>query len=117
MIIETGKGFKKLGSVMEHLIAGSSRMSDILSDATMQIGLASQHAGAGREKKEDEIDMTAGILLEKKTGDEVRKGDRLCTVFGNDRAKAEAGAREAFKAYSIGPARPEKTELIKEIID
>lgn len=41
MIIETGKGFKKLGSVMEHLIAGSSRMSDILSDATMQIGLAS----------------------------------------------------------------------------
>ena len=83
----------------------------------MGIGLASQHSGAGREKKEDEIDMTAGILLEKKTGDEVRKGDRLCTVFGNDRAKAEAGAREAFKAYSIGPVRPEKTELIKEIID
>ena len=83
----------------------------------MGIGLASQHTGAGREKKEDEIDMTAGILLEKKTGEEVRRGDLLCTVFGNDKAKVEAGAREAFKAYSIGPERPKKTELIKEIID
>lgn len=42
MIIETGKGFKKLGSVMEHLIAGSSRMSEVLADATMQIGLSSE---------------------------------------------------------------------------
>ena len=83
----------------------------------MQIGLASQHAGAGREKKEDEIDMSAGILLEKKTGDEVRTGDLLCTVFGNDKAKAETGAAEALKAYSIGEERPEEAALIKEIID
>ena len=83
----------------------------------MQIGLASQHAGAGREKKEDEIDMSAGILLEKKTGDEVHTGDLLCTVFGNDKAKAETGAEEALKAYSIGEERPEESALIKEIID
>ena len=83
----------------------------------MQIGLASQHAGAGREKKEDEIDMSAGILLAKKTGDAVQAGDLLCTVFGNDKAKAEAGAKEAQKAYAIGPDRPEKPALIKEVID
>ena len=83
----------------------------------MKIGLASQHAGAGREKKEDEIDMAAGIVLAKKTGDEVRKGDLLCTVYGNDNAKAEAGAAEARKAYTIGQDRPEKPVLIKEIID
>ena len=83
----------------------------------MTIGLASQHSGAGREKKEDEIDMAAGILLEKKTGDEVAAGELLCTVFGNDKAKAETGAREARTAYAIGPERPEKPELIKEIID
>ena len=83
----------------------------------MKIGLASQHSGAGREKKEDEIDMAAGILLEKKTGDEVGAGDLLCTVFGNDKAKAEAGAEEARGAYTVGPDRQEKPELIKEIID
>lgn len=83
----------------------------------MKIGLASQHTGAGREKKEDEIDMSAGILLEKKTGDEVVAGDRLFTVFANNKAKAEAGALEARAAYTIGPDRTEKPELIKEIID
>ena len=83
----------------------------------MQIGLASQHTGAGREKKEDEIDMAAGIMLDKKVGDEVRVGDLLCTVFGNDKEKTEAGAREAFAAYTIGSDKPEKTVLIKEIID
>lgn len=83
----------------------------------MKIGLASQHSGAGREKKEDEIDMAAGILLEKKTGDEITEGDLLCTVFGNDKSKARAGAREARGAYTIGPEKPAKPELIKEIID
>ena len=83
----------------------------------MQIGLASQHAGAGREKKEDEIDMAAGILLDKKVGDEVQTGELLCTVYGNDKEKAETGAREAFAAYTIGSNKPEKTLLIKEIID
>lgn len=83
----------------------------------MKIGLASQHTGAGREKKEDEIDMSAGILLEKKTGDEVAAGDRLFTVFANNKAKAEAGAQEARAAYTIGPDRTEKPELIREIID
>jgi len=83
----------------------------------MQIGLASQHAGAGREKKEDDIDMSAGIILMKKTGDEVRAGDLLCTVYGDNEAKAKAGAEEAHKAYSIGPDKPEQPALIKEIID
>lgn len=83
----------------------------------MQIGLASQHAGAGREKKEDEIDMAAGILLDKKVGDEVQAGELLCTVYGNDKEKAETGAREAFAAYRIGSNKPEKTLLIKEMID
>ncbi len=83
----------------------------------LQIGLASQHAGAGRETKEDEIDMAAGIILDKKTGDEICAGDLLCTVYGNDKEKTEAGARESRKAYSIGLQRPEKRELIKEIID
>lgn len=83
----------------------------------MQIGLASQHAGAGREKKEDDIDMSAGIILAKKTGDAVSVDDLLCTVCGNNEAKAKAGAGEARKAYSIGPDQPERPALIKEIID
>ena len=134
--IESGKALEKF----RQFVANQGGNSDITEDETifpqaeyaievmaeeagyvigldaLQIGLASQHAGAGREKKEDEIDMAAGILLEKKPGDEVRTGEVLCTVYGNDKAKAEAGARQALAAYSLGPQRPELPALIKEVI-
>ena len=96
-------------------------IQNILSDPSAMEKIGSLLSGLsgdeGREKKEDEIDMAAGILLEKKTGDEVAVGDLLCTVYGNNREKVEAGAREAHKAYSIGSEKPEKRELIKEVID
>ena len=47
----------------------------------LQIGRLSMKLGAGREKKEDDIDMTAGIVLEKKCGDYVVEGDTLCTLY------------------------------------
>lgn len=80
------------------------------------IGLASQHSGAGRATKEDSIDLSAGILLHKKVGDSVRKGDLLATVHGNDRARTERGAKEAATAFRIKDQRPEETKLIKRII-
>lgn len=81
-----------------------------------QVGLASQHAGAGRASKEDEIDMTAGIYLEKKTGDVVKTGDKLATVYGNDKEKVRAAAAELAKAYVIGDDRPERQDLIHKVI-
>ena len=81
-----------------------------------QVGLASQHAGAGRASKEDEIDMTAGIYLEKKTGDVVKIGDKLATVYGNDKEKVRAAAAEVAKAYVIGDDRPENHDLIHKVI-
>ena len=81
-----------------------------------QVGLASQHAGAGRASKEDGIDMTAGIYLEKKTGDAVKSGDKLAAVYGNDKDKVRAAAAELAKAYVIGDDRPEKRDLIYKVI-
>ena len=82
----------------------------------LTIGLASQHAGAGREKKEDDIDMAAGIMLRRKVGDTVAAGDVLCTVYGNDKDKTAKAADEALKAYTISEGSGEKPELIKNII-
>jgi pyrimidine-nucleoside phosphorylase len=81
-----------------------------------QVGLASQHAGAGRASKEDEIDMTAGIYLYKKAGDIVKAGDVLATVYGNDENKVKAAADELAKAYVIGDDRPERRRLIHKVI-
>ena len=81
-----------------------------------QVGLASQHAGAGRASKEDTIDMTAGIYLDKKVGDAVATGDKLATVYGSDKGKVQAAAEELATAYVIGDDRPERNRLIHKVI-
>ena len=84
--------------------------------AARTIGLASQHTGAGRATKEDQIDLSAGIYLHKKVGDTVQKGDVLATFYGNDPAKLENGRQEASKAFVIGTAQAARPKLIKKII-
>ena len=81
-----------------------------------QIGLASQHTGAGRATKEDDIDLAAGIVLNKKVGDRVEEGEVLATFYGNDLSKVRAGMKEAEKAFEISEQEVERPELIKEII-
>ena len=80
------------------------------------IGMASQHSGAGRAAKEDDIDLSAGILLHKKVGDPVEQGDILADVFGNDEAKVEAAVIEVLSAFHLGSEQPKKAPLIKKII-
>ncbi|HML38581.1 MAG TPA: pyrimidine-nucleoside phosphorylase [Bacillota bacterium] len=80
------------------------------------IGLASQHSGAGRVVKEDIIDLSAGIMLHKKTGEYVKKGDLLATVYGNEKDRVEAGAKEALAAFHLKEIRPEGQSLIRKVI-
>lgn len=48
-----------------------------------EIGVASMMLGAGRQTKEDDIDLSVGIVLNKKVGDSVNKGDSLLTIHSN----------------------------------
>jgi pyrimidine-nucleoside phosphorylase len=81
-----------------------------------RIGMASQHAGAGRETKDDTIDLSAGLLLAKKVGDETVPGTPLITVFGNDPDRVNKAAEEAYHAFLISEDRPEIPPLIKKVI-
>jgi pyrimidine-nucleoside phosphorylase len=81
-----------------------------------KIGLASQHAGAGREKKEDDIDLSAGLVLAKKVGDKVEVGEEIATVYGKDTEKAKKAAAEISGAYEISNDEPKKQPLIKKVI-
>ena len=49
----------------------------------LTIGKSSMHLGGGREKLDDIIDMSAGIVLNKKIGDEVKEGELLATIYTN----------------------------------
>lgn len=82
----------------------------------MKVGLASQHTGAGREKKEDTIDQSAGIVFYKKMGDEVKEGETLCLVYGNDEERVQRGLEEVRKAIVIDDVKPVIPVLIKKVI-
>ena len=81
-----------------------------------RIGLASQHTGAGRATKEDTVDLSAGIYVCKKIGDEVRTGDVLARFYGNDEKKIDSAIKEASKAFIIGKEPVKSPQLIKRII-
>ena len=49
----------------------------------LEIGESAMRLGAGRETFDDVIDMSAGIVLNKKVGDKINKGDVLCTIHTN----------------------------------
>ena len=81
-----------------------------------QVGVSSSMLGAGRTKRDDPIDYSAGIVLEKKTGDQVRRGDVLAWLHTNDEALlADAEAR--FRAaLTWGDAAPAPQPLIYDIV-
>lgn len=81
-----------------------------------KIGLASQQTGAGRATKEDDIDLSAGIMVCKKVGDKVEEGEILAVFYGNDQKKLDAAMKIAKEAYLIGNEPVDSPQLIKEII-
>lgn len=79
---------------------------------TAQIGRASSSLGAGRMKKGDPIDLEAGIIIEKKTGDEVKKGELLATLYSNKQETLLYSSIIYTDALSISDDKVEKPRLI-----
>ena len=80
------------------------------------IGTSAMILGAGRESKEDKIDPAAGIVMVKKPGDCVKKGDVLCRLHTSDVSKIPAAEQTFRSALCFGTKPPEKQELIYKII-
>ena len=80
------------------------------------IGAASAVLGAGRERKEDVIDMTAGIILAKKMGDFVRRGDVLAELHTSRTEKLAEAEKRFTAALTFSAEAPEMRPLVYEII-
>ena len=80
------------------------------------IGIASVVLGAGRETKDDTIDMSAGIVLNKKTGDKVAKGDTLATLYTCNKKSFDASKNKFLSAIKLSEAPIKDEPLIFEII-
>lgn len=81
-----------------------------------EIGIACMTLGGGRETKESKIDLSVGIILQKKNADEVKKGDVLAVIYGNDKLKMEDAAKKVFHAYKISTEKIKKQPVVKEFI-
>lgn len=75
-------------------------------------GTASVHLGAGRERKDDKIDFAAGIILHKKTGQFICKGETLATMYAENAEYFDTAGVELLSAYEISDKKP----VIKEHI-
>lgn len=76
-----------------------------------KIGHAAMLLGAGRRTKDSEIDLGAGLILHKKTGDRVVCGEDLATLYYNDVEVAEA-EREVYDAFCISSQKPKEKKLL-----
>ena len=81
------------------------------------IGSASVILGAGREKKDDTIDYTAGIILNKKTGDYVSEGEIIATLCTNDKARLSPAGTMLLSAIDFCDTPPRKSPLIYKTIN
>lgn len=79
-------------------------------------GMASVLLGAGRNTMEDPIDYGAGIWLNKKAGDAVKKGDIIATLYASQAQRLEAGANLFAQAVRITATKPRPYKLIHSII-
>ena len=77
-----------------------------------KIGLSCCLAGAGRKTKSDIIDMSAGIILAKKTGDAVKQGDVIGTIYSNDKSKLEDAKSHFVSAVTVSDTKQELLPLI-----
>lgn len=82
-----------------------------------EIGKIAGFLGAGREKKEDSIDYSVGIVLNKKVGDKVEKDEVIAYIHSNDVKKMEEAVERVRKTVKISKERVKENKVILEIIN
>ena len=80
-------------------------------------GVTALLLGAGRNRKEDVIDPAAGMMLAAKTGDPVRAGDPIATLYTSREELLDAAERTLLAATEISSEKPAARPLIFGVVD
>lgn len=81
-----------------------------------KIGMAALLIGAGRRNKNDEIDSSAGIILNKHTGDYVNQGDVIMTFYSSVVQNFDEAIHKAVEAVEISGIMPKSSPVVIKII-
>lgn len=135
--IESGEGLKKLAEMIRaqggdprvcedtSLLPKAKLKIDVKAEAngyvsamhTSDLGNAAKLLGAGRERKTDVLDLSVGIVMKKRIGDSVRRGDVLCTLHANDASDRIGAYNLVRRSIEISGQMPEKKPLIHAVVD
>ncbi len=132
--IESGKALDKFkefislqGGDLSEILSGNYKAKnscDIISNESgyisnlnaENVGIASLVLGAGRSKKEDKIDYLAGIILHKKVGEKIEKGEKIATLYSTNESLFTQAIKEFNKGLVVTENKPEiKSKIIKVI--
>ena len=111
--IENTDKFEKADYFFEVISENSGYISEM---NTKIIGEISCMLGAGRQEISDKVDLTSGIIINKKTGDYTHKGDTLCTLYSNNKKLLKKAAKLYLSANVFSDVEPPKTPDILKII-
>ena len=84
---------------------------------TSDVGNAAKRLGAGRERKTDPLDLSVGVVMHKRVGDPVRRGDVLCTLHVGERSDRIGAYNLLRRAIRIGPEPVQKPALIRAVVE
>lgn len=84
---------------------------------TEQIGNIALMLGAGRKSKEDTINLTAGLVFNKKIGDKINKGDLLVTLYGDNEKILKEEKDEFLQSIHLSRKKPPIQSVIYKILD
>ena len=134
--IESGAALKKLG---EMVAAQDGSMDDVydtsrLPDAKVKyelmspaagyvrridaegVGLAAMQLGGGRATKDSAIDLSVGVVLNKKLGDRVEAGESLALIHASSPEKAQQAAEKLLGYFELSENKVERPAFIKDIV-
>ncbi len=113
-VIENYKLFKTSSKTHEIKAIKSGFISNVDCEG---IGRCSVTLGAGRVTKADKIDLGAGIIIKKRIGEAVSKGDVIAVMYADDEEKFIEAESLFIKSYEISEVEPVREPLIFDVIN
>lgn len=80
------------------------------------IGMVSLKLGGGRATKESEVDLSVGVMVEKKVGDAVKAGETIAVIHASDESHWKAAEEELRACFTVADTKPAPVQFIKEIV-
>lgn len=102
----------------KHIVSVKASESGVISKINAEaFGLIAMELGAGRETKESIIDLSVGIVLNKKRGDIVKEGDTLAYIHSNDESNIEKAKNDIIKNIVISSSLDKNIPLIYDVVE